>query len=114
MKDFRTYYSLPLVKDEVVNWVWDSKDSFVFQFEFHDKDKQQVLLDAINGDKLLEGEAVFRHDSGIISSDNEAKLILIRGWGRLTGTGGFNLEPEQAAHVQDTFAEFIVNQLNKR
>lgn len=114
MKDFRDYYRLPLELDEVVNWVWDSNGSFVFQFEFDDKDKQKVLLNVINGKQTLDSEVTFKHESGHIKSDDGQKFILIRGWGTLTGTGGFNLEVEKAAYVQDTFAEFIVEQLNKK
>ena len=36
------------------------------------------------------------------------KLILIRGWGNLTGAGAHNLSVEEAANIQDTFADFIV------
>jgi len=43
-----------------------------------------------------------------------APCILIRGWGNLTGTGAHNLKEEEAANIQDTFAEYIVEQLNRR
>jgi len=46
--------------------------------------------------------------------NDETEAILIRGWGGLTGIGGLNLSTLEAAHVQDTFAEYIVKQLNRR
>ena len=38
----------------------------------------------------------------------------IRGWGNLTGAGAHNLSVEEAANIQDTFADFIVERLNFR
>lgn len=36
-------------------------------------------------------------------------LAVVRGWGYLTGTGGLNLDPDEAAKIQDDFASFVVN-----
>ena len=43
---------------------------------------------------------------------NNVPILLIRGWGMLTGVGGYNLDPNVAAQIQDDFAEFILKQLN--
>ena len=43
----------------------------------------------------------------------ETRVIDIRGWGNLTGTGGYNLSEESAMIVQDTLAEYIIQRLNK-
>ena len=43
---------------------------------------------------------------------DEYKLFRIRGWGMLTGVGGYNLDAEIAAQVQDDFMEYCINQLN--
>jgi len=40
------------------------------------------------------------------------EVLLIRGWGRLTGGGGLNLPHEVAAKLQDDFGNWIVNVLN--
>lgn len=119
MKNFSEIYELPLVQDIYEQWVSnrisDSKGQFVFQFTMNDEKAQSKILDAINGVKPLENkELSFIHSEGYIIDNKERKIILIRGWGNLTGVGGHKLSIEDAAEVQDTFAEFIVNQLNKR
>lgn len=119
MKHFREIYELPLVQDIYEQWVSnrisDSKGQFVFEFTMNDEKAQSKILDAINGVKPLENkELSFIHSEGYIIDDYERKIILIRGWGNLTGGGGHNLSSEDAANVQDTFAEFIAYQLNKR
>ena len=36
----------------------------------------------------------------------------IRGWGMLTGIGAYNLPAEEAAQIQDDFANYCVQMLN--
>jgi hypothetical protein len=36
----------------------------------------------------------------------------VRLWGRLTGTGGYNLPSEKAAATQDDFAKYVIDTLN--
>jgi hypothetical protein len=99
----------------------DTNYNFVFQFEpqfENGKYKEgwlqfeQTIIDILNGENLMVsfGEA-FVHDEGRISC-GATHVITIRGWGNLTGSGAHRLSSEEAANVQDTFAEFIVNRLN--
>ena len=113
MKDYKEYYKLPLKLDSEIGWVWDSKDNFVFQFEFDDVNEQNNIIDAIEGKINLSTNSKFRYEDGLISYENGTPAILMRGWGNLTGTGCYNLSPCEAEYVQDTFAEFILSQLNK-
>jgi HKD family nuclease len=115
MKTYKDVYQLPLRMQKYGSWVYDANNNFVFEFEIENKEKQQLLLDVINGEKkLYNPDAVFHHKDGYIFTDKGVEVILIRGWGNLTGTGAMNLSSEEAANIQDTFAEFIVEQLNKR
>lgn len=69
----------------------------------------------INGEKELENQDLsFKHNEGYVFDNNQSKVILIGGWGNLTGCGAHNLKLEVAANIQDTFADFIVERLNKR
>lgn len=105
-------YELPL-KRYVASHVHDSKDNFVFQFIIEGKDLQDKIIDCLNGVKHVEGKTSrFVYQQGFIQTDKGNKLLLIRGWGGLTGQGGYGLSPEQAVLVQDTFAEFIISRLN--
>lgn len=40
-------------------------------------------------------------------------MLIIRGWGMLTGVGGYSLDANTAIAIQNEFASFIVEQLNK-
>ena len=40
------------------------------------------------------------------------KFICIRGWGNLTGTGGYNFSEEKAIKIQDDFKNWIVYKLS--
>jgi hypothetical protein len=43
--------------------------------------------------------------------DNEF-VFTIRGWGHLTSPGGRNLSMDEAANIQDDFAQWILETLN--
>lgn len=108
---FRDIYTLPLIEEEIR--VLDSKGQWVLDFTFWDKEKQKLLLDVINGEKTLENKALsFHRDNGYICDSKGNRYILIRGWSNLIGKHG--LSDEQAGEVQDSLAEYIVEQLNRR
>jgi uncharacterized protein with ACT and thioredoxin-like domain len=114
MKNWTDVYKLPLKLDEYgTNYVYDSKNQFVFQFEIEDKRVIKDILDKLNGKNLpILSMVNFTHDKGEIRIYGHL-LIIIRGWGNLTGTGALNLSEEDAANIQDTFAEWIVETLNR-
>jgi len=41
-------------------------------------------------------------------------FILIRGWGNLTGIGGYNFDSEKASKIQDDFRDWIIYKLTKK
>ena len=84
---------------------------------------KQRLLDRINGyDYTPWGvkKTFYENDNGHIvcrveegeNAGNEIKILLVRGWGMLTGVGGYNLPYEEAARIQDEFTEHILKCLN--
>ena len=122
MKNWKDIYKLPL-EDEFIdkkdNWrskrIEDAKGNFVFQFLNVENDTQIKILDIINGVSNTKPEnAVFSHKDGDILLNNKNRVLIIRGWGNLTGQGGHNLNHEEAANIQDTFADYVVNKLNER
>jgi len=118
MKTYKDIYKFPLRLGKYSSWVYDDADNFVFQFEEENEPAQKLILNVLNGSQTLTNkDLVFKHEQGQIIVDENGiikPIILIRGWGNLTGIGGHNLPSEEAANIQDTFAEFIVEQLNKR
>lgn len=120
MKTFRDIYKFPLHKLSLnSSWVMDEANNFVFQFEPQYKcgnylkgwpEFERKVITKINGIHI-NFEHEFKHENGMIYYLN-THVMTIRGWGNLTGVGGHNLPPEEAANIQDTFADFIVEQLN--
>lgn len=75
----------------------------------------------INGETLvMKVKKEFWHENGVVfckilegeHKDTVYKLFRIRGWGMLTGIGGYNLNTETAAKIQDDFTEYCVKMLN--
>jgi len=113
---WKDVYRLPLHQAEYGSWVYDAMGNFVFQFDRNlDECKQRLVISVINGDKPLTNKYLtFYHKDGDVKTSDNTDILLIRGWGNLTGSGAMNLSAEVATKVQDTFADFIVQQLNKR
>ena len=113
MKTYKEFYQLPLEYQH--GWIYDQKGNFVFQFMIDDEKTEQKILDVINGKENFKNlDLVFKHEQGRIVDKSGLPIILIRGWGNLTGTGAMNLSVEEASNIQDTFANFIVERLNYR
>ena len=108
---WKDIYEFPLEIKHTETRVYDNKNNFVFQFVQYDKICNQELLGIINSEFTMEPAIKFKHEDGYIFA-GDTKIILIRGWGNLTGSGAHNLSDEDAANIQDTFAEHIVNKLN--
>ncbi len=115
MKTYKDVYKFPLKSNSYCGRVTDQNNNFVFQFQIQDDEKESLLLKVINGEETFKNpELKFTHRLGLILDEKLNKIILIRGWGNLTGSGGMKLSEDEAINIQDTFAEYIVEQLNKR
>lgn len=115
MKTWKDVYELPL-KIAIASHVWDNKDAFVFQFVASDEKLREKVIEVINGTREVKGRTSnFIYKDGFIQAeDTGAKLILIRGWGHLTGGGvtALNSSAEEASNIQRTFAEYILSRIN--
>lgn len=65
----------------------------------------------LNDELLPQRAANVEYKSGTIFLNGRSFLI-IRGWGYLTGVGGLNLPPEEAAKIQDGFGEWVALKLS--
>jgi hypothetical protein len=114
------FYKQPFRKWESIDHVYDAKNNFVFQFisKFDDKGNYdenylkivQSVMDCIN-DKTDLGLNVTKNKGYIFY--NEKPLLLIRGWGNLTGIGSHNFSAEKAAKIQDDFQDWLIYKLSK-
>lgn len=126
--DFSKYYKFPLKMWEgTTGKVFTDDNNMAFDWklphsEVYD-DVKQRLLDRINGYDYTPWavkKVFYVSENGyimckLVAGDNvgkEIKVLQIRGWGMLTGVGGYNLDPSVASQIQDDFTEFILKQLN--
>ena len=113
---FRDLYTFPFHQARYGSWVYDADSNFIFQFEFNNDKTREGIINILNGEIEPTKENIVKHKEGIIYVEKEGEdkaLIMIRGWGNLTGTGGYNLNGEYAGRIQDTLAEYIVEKLTK-
>ena len=123
------FYTRPFRLDPYGSgWVYDSKRNFIFQFdeenEFDDKGnytfgikefRERVILslNSLNHESIDNCEFTINADSQIeILKDNKL-FITIRGWGNLTGIGGYNFSEEKASKIQDDLRDWIIYKLTK-
>lgn len=93
------------------SWCTDEKGEFCFQtVEYLTLSDKKQLEESINNKTIKRDNVSYERKSGMILVDDKA-LILIRGWGYLTGSGGLNLPDEEAAAIQDDLATYLVEQL---
>lgn len=90
-----------------------SGEEFAFQFEFFGAEKVRKKVLKILNEEIADYEKQeVENKNGEIFVEGK-HFITIRNWGKLHGTGGYNLDPEYAGKIQDTLAEYIVEKLNK-
>lgn len=108
------FYTRPFKIYEYGRQVYDAKNNFVFEFEKGvSKELQQEVifsLNALDNEPINELKLSFL-DAIEILNDGQ-KFICIRGWGNLTGTGGYHFSDEKAIKIQDDFKNWIVYKLS--
>lgn len=119
MEDFKKYFKFPLkMWDDFTLKVFTDDNKMAFDWLINASDEiKQKIIDKINGvDIKFKSNVSFKHEAGIIymtrEDGTEYKLFRIRGWGMLTGTGGYHLDEDTAADIQDSFTEYCVKMLN--
>mgnify|MGYP003555337232 CR=1 FL=1 len=113
--EFTDLYEFPFHTSKYGGWVYDAKDNFIFQFVFGGEKLRNKVIQILNGELEEYNRREVKHESGYIKvkvEDEWHDFILIRGWGMMTGIGGYNLDGEYAGKIQNTLAEYIVEKLN--
>jgi hypothetical protein len=128
------FYNRPFHQPKYGGWVYDAKSNFVFQFDEVKKyDEKGNYLNGLKelGIKELRQEVIFslnaldnEHIEGLELSINPKdpteiynkgkSFIRIRGWGNLTGIGGYNFDLEKASKIQDDFRDWIIYKLTQK
>lgn len=113
---FRDLYKFPFHQAKYGSWVYDANSNFIFQFQSGGTVDKEKIINILNGDVDEYNRQELRSEDGLIEINSKGEwkeLILLRGWGNLTGTGAHNLDGDYAAKIQDTLQEYIVEKLNK-
>ena len=119
------FYNKPFYQAEYGKFVYDGKHNMVFQFDEVNKyDEKGAYLDGV---KELRQEVIFslnsinhepikaldlsigRDDCEILN--HGLLFITIRGWGNLTGVGGYSFSSQKASKIQDEFRDWIIYKL---
>ena len=125
MEEFKKYFKFPLkMWEHFTGKVFTQENNMAFDwlFPWGEKydDVKQKHLDKINGleSNVPKKDITYIHKDGLIiakfENGKEYKIAMIRGWGMLTGVGGYNLPTDKAAEIQDAFANYCVEMLNKK
>ena len=121
-KTFKDYFKFPLKFDDFdISYIWTDNNQMAMNFITYEnlandegvkkalEDKNNIIA-ILNGDIKGEYTDVSIDKDTIVCIDNKPKLI-IRGWGMLTGTGGYKLSTKNAVEIQDAFRDYIVKKL---
>ena len=117
------YFKFPLSNDDFGCYIFSEPNKLgrrAIAFTWLSKSENQTkdkLVRKINGERIEKSSYTFIRDSQrIIAIKGEEKIpiLLVRGWGMLTGEGGFGLSQEKAIEIQDALLDLVVNRLNKK
>lgn len=113
---FAEYFRFPLKIPKYGTGVWtiDDKSALEWMVDISNSEKQRIL-EQINI-SYADGwtyERDFSYDGQCHIKYKGSPFLRVRGWGMLTGQGGYNLSAERAKEIQDSFALFITWRLNQ-
>lgn len=121
MENFKNYFKFPLkyledhFMSEAMVFTSDSHRAFDFLFDDNGSGLKKDIVKVLNGEKVHPSVKSrlgtnFEYDKGLLTVDS-SRILVIRGWGYLTGIGALNLDSTLAAEIQDEFGEYILNKL---
>lgn len=109
---FQKGYQPPFTCDRFGSHIWDANRNMAMQFVSFDikKEMAESVIRCINNREGIFEKVEYDPQSGVISID-DVEVLLIRGWGYLTGAGGLSLPDQEAISIQNDFADYVVEQL---
>jgi hypothetical protein len=124
--NFKNFYKFPLRKEERYRNVYTADNKLAFQFphtketlgracKLFDDNTQEIIVQLINETlsiSLLPFYTKIKQEGSFLIVDDEV-IIIIRGWGMLTGQGVYKLPIQEALKIQDAFGAYIINSLVK-
>jgi hypothetical protein len=111
------FYVRPFHTLDYDSKVYDMKRNVAFEFINVSREEQGKILyrlNAINKDTEEIPDynpLLYSPSTTSITRNHGEQFISIRGWGNLTGTGGYKFSDEKASKIQDDFANWLVERL---
>ncbi len=125
MPNFKYYYRLPLTYEkDYSSKVFTADSNMAFDFAvpgLHESDESIFLSpeDRVKMVQILNGQLKASVGGDIVYDPtlqtvmlNGKMIIDVRGWGMLTGGGGYGLEPLTASKIMDDFGNWIADTLS--
>lgn len=119
MENFKDYYKFPLHVDDMGVYVKTVDNEMALMFTISLKDDViQDIIDKLNGKSkkkiFSKWFSKWHIKKGTEIWYGDTKVMIIRGWGMLHGTGNccYNLPEEEAIKIQDEFAKYVIDVLN--
>ena len=110
-------YQHPVYADEYGMYMWSENGTttFTFNLSYANSEKQNMInsiVNKLNGDSSIKFDSKFTLRNNIYIHYDGEFAFSNRGWGKLTGVGGYRLPADKAAKIQDEFAKWILETLN--
>lgn len=116
--DWKEIYKPPFHIDEYGIYMWSKNHTTTFTFCLSCDDiveRQNIInniVNKLNGDSSIKFDSKFTLRNNIYFSYGSKSVFHIRGWGKLTGIGGYRLPADEAANIQEEFAKWVLETLN--
>lgn len=110
---WKDVYTRPFHNDDFCGiYVKDFNGQIAFNKCENNPELYNRILNKLNG---LSEEKFNAEKQGCYIYVDDRRILLIRGWGRLTGAGMrcFHLDSNEASNIQDEFGKWVVETLNK-
>lgn len=113
--NFKNYFKFPLIQRENFPYVLtnDGKTALTWLIDLPNEERIEIV-NKINGYSSNEYDEEWEIKENIFLYYKGTKIFFVRGWGMLTGIGGYNLNPSIACKIQNNFANYILNNLNRK
>jgi hypothetical protein len=110
----KNYYQLPLRNDHGADViVWSTNNIRAFDVMYQDAHfTPRAIVEILNGNLKLPTDHKITYKDGYVFIGDE-KLLSIRGWGALTGVGGYSFPHNVATDIQDSFGNWIAETLKR-
>lgn len=105
---FKEAYKGPFHHD--IPYIWCVDNNMAFTVLTEDEKLLGDICEKLNGNSTITIPNLTIDDCYICV--NNKRILMVRGWGYLTGISGLNLNPKEAAKIQDDFLQWAFETLS--